>query len=260
MFPGTAQLEEERIQKILSRAGFGSRRMCEELIRQGRVTVNGRKVVLGAKADSEKDVIRVDGERVRIAQERRYIVLYKPRGVLSSLSDPEGRKTLRDLVPISGHWYPVGRLDFDSEGLMLLTDDGDLAHKLTHPRYQHQKIYVVLVHGVPSSQSLARLRRGVVIEGGYMTAPARISLLHEPPRGLPPMNVHARGATAWVKVTLHEGRKRQIRHMMAAVGHPVLRLVRIGLGPLPLHGLKPGQWRHLTKAEIRRLKESVSGR
>ncbi len=250
-------MEAERLQKILARAGFGSRRACEEIIRQGRVTVNGRKAVLGTKADPETDDIRVDGERIRISREHRYVAFYKPRGVLSALSDPEGRKTIRDLVPLPGHWYPVGRLDFDSEGLMLLTDDGDLAHRLTHPRYQHPKTYLVLVQGVPSSQALERLRSGITIEGGYRTAPARVSLLREPPRGLPPMNVRFKGATSWLKIVLREGRKRQIRHMMAAVGHPVLRLVRIGIGPLKLRDLKPGRWRSLTRSEVEQLRKSV---
>ncbi len=247
---------EERLQKILARAGFGSRRACEEIIRQGRVTVNGRVVTLGARADPDRDDIRVDGERIRINSENQYIMLYKPRGVLSSLHDPEGRKTLSDIVPVEGHWYPVGRLDYNSEGLILLTNDGELAHRLTHPRYRHPKTYLVLVEGKPSSQDLAKLRKGVVIEGGYKTAPAEVSILDSPPRWLS-SGLISRPKSTWMKIVLREGKKRQIRHMFGVIGHPVLRLIRVGIGPLRLTINRPGEWRRLSDKEIEKLRKSV---
>jgi 23S rRNA pseudouridine2605 synthase len=247
---------EERLQKILARAGFGSRRACEEIIRQGRVTVNGKPAFLGAKADADRDDIRVDGERIKVSAVNEYIVLYKPRGVLSSLSDAEGRKTLRDIVPVEGHWYPVGRLDYNSEGLMLLTNDGELAHRLTHPRYRHPKTYLVLVDGRPSTQDIARLKKGVVIEGGYKTAPAEVDILDSPPKWLSGGLV-SKPKSTWLKVVIREGKKRQIRHMFGVVGHPVLRLIRVGIGPLRLTITRPGQWRRLSEKEIEKLRRSV---
>ncbi len=247
---------EERVQKILARAGFGSRRACEEIIRQGRVTVNGKTITIGAKADPERDEIRVDGERIKVQETNQYIMLYKPRGVLSSLSDAEGRKTLKDIVPIEGHWYPVGRLDYNSEGLMLLTNDGELAHRLTHPRYRHPKTYLVLVDGRPSTQDLVRLRKGVVIKGGYRTAPAEVSILDSPPKWLA-SGLVSRPKSAWLKIVIREGKKRQIRQMLGVIGHPVLRLIRVGIGPLKLTITKPGQWRRLSDREVEKLRRSV---
>ncbi len=239
-------MAKERVQKILARAGFGSRRACEELIRQGRVTVNGEIITLGAKADPERDDIRVDGERVRANREHVYVILYKPRGVLSAVERQPGdnRRTVRDLVPLDGHIYPVGRLDLNSEGLMLLTDDGDLAHKLTHPRYGHTKTYHVLVEGVPNRKTLERWRRGIILDG-RKTAPCQVKLLTDDKK------------VAWLRVVMREGRKRQIRRVAAALGHPVRRLIRTHIGPIGLGRLKPGRWRHLTPDEVRRLKKAV---
>lgn len=246
---------EERLQKIMARAGLGSRRACEAIIAENRVTVNGRLVKLGDKADPDKDRIAIDGrpifrnERAISAREHIYIALNKPRGVISSLEDEleTGRTTVRDLVPIAQehHIYPVGRLDKPSEGLVLMTDDGELAHRLTHPRYGHEKVYEVTVEGRISERALDQWRRGVMLEG-RITAPAPIELIE---RG----NDYTR-----FRIILREGRKRQIRRIAAALGHPVRRLVRERIGPLALGDLPPGKWRYLTEAEVRSLKRSAS--
>jgi len=235
----------ERLQKILARAGYGSRRACEELIAQGRVTVNGKVARLGDKADPYKDEIRVDGERVRKLERPLYIALYKPRGVLSDAE--KGRKSVLDLVPIEGRVYPVGRLDVTSEGLMLLTNDGDLAHRLTHPRYGHEKEYHVLVEGHPSEKTLEKWRRGVYLEG-RRTRPATVEVMKQ------------EKDTTWLRVVMREGRKRQIRRIAAMLGHPVRRLIRVRIGPLELGTMKPGQWRHLRPREVRALRQIARGR
>ena len=183
----------------------------------------------------------------------RYLKFFKPYGVLTSFTDEEGRPTLKDYIPVPGV-YAVGRLDLDSEGLMLLTDDGRLAHRLTHPRYEHPKTYLVQVEGIPTDEALGRLRRGVVIKG-ERTLPADVERLPAepdlPPRAKP---VTPHGPTAWLRIVLREGRKRQIRHMTAAVGYPTLRLVRVAIGPLALDGLAPGEWRDLTREEVQKLR------
>lgn len=236
---------EERLQKILARAGFGSRRACEELIRQDRVAVNGQVAQLGQKADPNRDRITMDGKPVQVKRHRTYVVLHKPRGVLSDEGDGSGRlSTVRDLVSLPGRLFPVGRLDLRSEGLILLTDDGELAHRLTHPRYQHAKEYHVCVHGCPDDQTLNRWRRGVFLDG-RKTAPAGVSILR-----------HERDYT-WLRVVLREGRKRQIRRVAAMMGHPVHRLIRMRIGPLRLGDLQPGKWRRLTGAEVEALRSSV---
>lgn len=235
---------EERLQKILARAGFGSRRACEELITQGRVTVNGKVAILGSKADPERDKILVDGRPLPKAQELVYVMLYKPRGVLSTVSAPDPRPTARDLIPLPGTLYPVGRLDVDSEGLLLLTNDGDLANRLTHPRYEHEKEYRVLVARLPDAEQLAIWRRGVVLEDGYRTRPAQVTVLGR----------HGKGA--WLRVVLKEGHKRQIRETGKVLGLPVVKLIRVRMGPLRLGNLKPGQWRPLTPQEIQALKKA----
>jgi pseudouridine synthase len=233
----------ERVQKVLARAGFGSRRHCEELIRQGRVTVNGQAVKLGQKADPERDRITVDGQPVQIEQAFTYVALYKPRDVLSAERDDSGRnQTVRDLVPLSGHLYPVGRLDLNSEGLILLTNDGELANVLTHPRYEHPKEYRVDVEGHPDDETLDRWRRGLFLDG-RRTAPADVAVIG-----------HKKDHTR-LRVVLREGRKRQIRRIAAKLGHPVRRLVRVGIGPVQLGDLKPGEWRHLTGRELEKLRE-----
>jgi len=236
---------EERLQKILARAGFGSRRACEELIRQGRVAVDGQVAQLGQKADPGRDRITMDGKPVQVKRGRTYVALHKPRGVLSVERDSSGRlSTVRDLVPLPGRLFPVGRLDLRSEGLILLTDDGDLAQRLTHPRFGHEKEYRVLVQGEPDEATLEKWRRGVFLDGRY-TAPAEVAV------------VRRKGGGTWLRVVLREGRKRQIRQVAAMLGHPVQRLIRVRIGSLRLGGLKPGQWRKLTSAEVQALRSAV---
>lgn len=228
----------ERLQKILARAGYGSRRKCEEMISKGQVRVNGKTVGLGDKADPTIDVITIDGRILRPVEEPRYIALYKPRGVISTVSDPELRTAVRDLIPLPGVLYPVGRLDFDSEGLILMTNDGDLANRLTHPRYEHEKEYRVLVAKQPDREQLDTWRRGVVLQDGYRTRPADVRLERKFGKG------------AWLRVVLKEGRKRQIREMGTLTGLPVVRIIRIRIGTLWLGSLKPKEWRILNDQEI----------
>jgi 23S rRNA pseudouridine2605 synthase len=232
---------EERLQKILARAGFGSRRACEELIRQGRVTVNGQVAQLGQKADPDRDHIAVDGRQLHLHYRRTYIAFHKPRGVLSDEGSGH-RPTVGDLVPLPGRLFPVGRLDLRSEGLILLTNDGELANLLTHPRYEHTKEYHVYIEGYPDDETLRRWRQGTFLDG-RRTAPAEVSVLRR------------EGDGTWLRVVLREGRKRQIRRVAAMLGHPVHRLIRVRIGPVHLGTLKPGEWRHLTKRELRRLEE-----
>lgn len=242
------------MQKILARANLGSRRSCETIIAEGRVTVNGRVAALGDKADPTVDHIEVDGRPLALAgdgatgEKLIYIALNKPRGVISSLEDEleEGRTTVRDLIQIDGaqHIYPVGRLDKPSEGLILMTNDGDLAHRLTHPRYGHEKTYAVTVEGSISDPALDQWRRGVILDG-RITAPAPIEV------------VERRADDTRLRVILREGRKRQIRRIAAALGHPVTQLVRERIGPLALGDLQPGQWRHLSDQEVNQLLRSI---
>jgi len=232
---------EERLQKILARADFGSRRACEDLIRQGRVAVNGRVAKLGQKADPERDRITLDGKPVQVKQEYTYVALHKPRGVLSDEGDGSSRlTTVLDLVPLEGHLFPVGRLDLRSEGLILLTDDGKLANRLTHPSYEHAKEYRVYVEGHPDDGILESWRRGVFLDG-RRTAPADVSVLRHEKRH------------TWLRIVLREGRKRQIRRVGAMLGHPVHKLIRVRIGPVHLGNLKPGEWRHLTEQESEEL-------
>jgi pseudouridine synthase len=235
----------ERLQKIISSAGIASRRSAETLIAQGRVSVNGRTITeLGTKADPAADDIRVDGRRVRQPSRRRYILLNKPRGYITSRSDPQRRPTVMDLLHARGvrdAVYPVGRLDFDSEGLLLLTSDGDLAARLTHPRHEIEREYEVQVLGVPDERQLRRLERGILIDG-RKTAPAQVTLRK--------VIEKAGGAQALLSLTLHEGRNQQIRKMCEAVGHPVVRLRRVRIGPIRDTGLRPGEFRDLTPREI----------
>ncbi len=233
---------EERLQKILSRAGLGSRRACEELIAQGRVAVNGQIAALGAKADPQSVRITLDGKLVKAAKALVYIALHKPRGVISAAESPDRRQTVRDLVPVPGRLYPVGRLDADSEGLILLTNDGELANQLTHPRYEHEKEYRVLVARQPDPGQLETWRRGVVLEDGYRTAPAQVRV--DSPFG----------KGAWLRVVLKEGRKRQIRETGSLIGLPVVEIIRVRIGTLHLGSLKPGEWRYLTEVEVASLK------
>ena len=234
--------EGERLQKVLARAGFGSRRACEELIEDGRVTVNGEVAVLGRRVDPEGDRVAVDGVPLSIRPGLVHYLLNKPRGVVTTASDPQGRPTVVALVPGQPRVFPVGRLDADTEGLLLLTNDGDLAHRLTHPRYGVEKEYLAEVEGRPSPAAVRRLREGVDLEDGR-TAPARVALV--PPNAL--------------RLTIHEGRNRQVRRMCEAVGHPVLRLVRTRIGPVADRRLAPGRWRPLTVEEVRALEEAAAG-
>jgi 23S rRNA pseudouridine2605 synthase len=233
----------ERVQKILARAGYGSRRSCEEIIAAGRVRVNGRIIDLGDKAEPGKDIILVDGLPIRQEEKPVYVALYKPRGVISTVSDPELRKAVRELVPIPGTLYPVGRLDFDSEGLVLMTNDGELANRLTHPRYEHEKEYRVLVAKQPDPDQLALWRRGLVLPDGFRTRTAEVYVASKYGKG------------AWLDVTLTEGHKRQIREMGAQTGLPVVRIVRVRIGSLRLGNLKPKEWRYLTDQEVEALKK-----
>jgi 23S rRNA pseudouridine2605 synthase len=233
---------EERLQKILARAGIGSRRACEEIIVKGRVTVNGKVALIGMKADPVRDRILVNGRPINLETSSIYIALNKPRNVLSTVESDDPRTTVRDLVPVSERIYPVGRLDAESEGLILLTNDGDLTNRLTHPRYGHEKEYRVLVARRPDEEQLAIWRRGVVLPDGYQTGPARVTL----------DSLFGKGA--WLRVILREGRKRQIRETASIIGLPVVRIIRIRIGSLLLGNLKSRQWRYLTPDEVKALK------
>jgi len=228
----------ERIQKILAHAGYGSRRACEGMIEQGRVTVNGEIIALGAKADASKDDLRVDGKRVQPIAKKTYIAVNKPRGVVSTTDDEEGRQTVLDLVPKMGRLYPVGRLDYLSEGLILLTNDGELTHRLTHPKFGHKKIYRVLVARHPKEEELEAWRAGVELKDGSLTQPALVELEAH----------HGKGA--WLQVTMSEGRKRQIREIADQFGLPIVNLIRVQIGTLKLGNLKSGEWRMLSDNEI----------
>jgi pseudouridine synthase len=234
-----------RLQKVLSAAGVASRRASEQLILDRRVTVNGETVTaLGTRADPSRDDIRVDGRRIPGVKRHRYVLLYKPRGYVTTRRDPQGRPTVLDLLdPGIGYIYPVGRLDYDSEGLLLLTTDGALAERLTHPRHEVARVYEAVVAGVPDEEALDRLRRGVHIDG-RLTAPASVE------RG--PVVRSGKGTTR-LTMTLREGRNRQVRRMCAAVGHPVRSLVRTRMGRLSLGRLRPGEHRELDAAEVRAL-------
>lgn len=237
-----------RLNKLLSQAGVASRRLADELIAQGRVEVNGEIVTeLGAKADPGHDDIRVDGRRLKVDLVRRYILLNKPRGVLSTRSDPHQRRTVVDLLAaagVRGYFYPVGRLDYDSEGLILLTNDGDFAERVMHPRYELERTYEAVVEGVPDERDLDRLRTGVTVDG-RRTLPATVRLVRV---------VEGRaGERGVLELTLREGRNRQVRHMCDAIAHPVARLRRIRIGTIDDRNLRPGQMRDLTPAEVRSL-------
>ncbi|NPA05879.1 MAG: rRNA pseudouridine synthase [Chloroflexi bacterium] len=238
-------MAEERLQKILARAGLCSRRKCEELIQQGRVTVNGQVARLGMKADPLKDDIRVDGQRVRLVEEPVYIMVNKPRWVLSTMEPDPKHRTLRDLVPVPHRLFPVGRLDLESEGLVLLTNDGDLANRLMHPRYGHEKEYRVLVAKVPDEKQLKAFRYGIVLPDGTRTRPAQVEILKRQGKG------------AWLRIILTEGKKRQIREMCRTIGLPVVRLIRTRIGPLRLRNVGVGQWRYLTDKEVKALKRAA---
>jgi 23S rRNA pseudouridine2605 synthase len=248
--PPSDDKRSQRLQKILSAAGVASRRLSEELIAQGRVQVNGKTVTeLGTKADPHGDEIKVDGRRIQAARRRRYILLYKPRGYITTRSDPQGRPTVMDLLKgVHEYVYPVGRLDYDSEGLLLLTNDGELAARLTHPRHEVDKVYEARVRGVPDAHVLERLEKGVTIDG-RRTAPARVRVAEPQQR--------QSGEQTVVELTIHEGRQRQVRKMFDSVGHPVVRLRRVRIGPIDDPNIPPGHWRELTGPEIARLHDAT---
>ena len=237
----------ERLQKVLARAGMGSRRSCERLIVEGRVIVDGERATIGEKVDPDHARVEVDGVPIGVAEGLVYYLLNKPGDVVSTAADPQGRQTVVDLVPDEPRVYPVGRLDRDTEGLIILTNDGDLANRLTHPRFEVPKEYLVHVSGRPSREALRVLREGVDLEDG-ITAPARVSVVTGADRG--------RSAGVALRLVIHEGRNRQVRRMCEAVGHPVLRLVRTRIGPLVDHSLRPGDVRPLTTSEVRSLERA----
>ena len=244
------QLEAERLARFLAHSGIASRRHAEALIAAGRVQVNGVVVTSqGTRVRPGQDEVRVDGKAVHQAIEHVYVLLHKPVGYVCTMHDPQRRPTVLDLLPAELrrlHVYPVGRLDRDTSGLLLLTNDGDFALRMSHPRYATEKHYQALVQGCPSPASLEALRKGITITAGdrrnpdssHITAPARVSLLRQ------------EGANCWLALTIHEGRKRQVRRMLAAVGHPVLQLIRVGIGSLTLGNLPVGAWRYLADAEV----------
>jgi 23S rRNA pseudouridine2605 synthase len=243
----------ERLQKLLSIAGVASRRASEELITQGRVEVNGETVrTLGSKADPATDTIKVDGRRLRFDIRPRYILLNKPRNVVTTRKDPQGRRTVIELLTgVREYVYPVGRLDYDSEGLLLLTSDGDLAARLTHPRHAVERVYDAVVVGVPAEDDLEKLRRGIFLDGAR-TAAAQVKRAGTVGKG--------RQELTRLTITLQEGRNRQVRRMCAIIGHPVRKLTRVRMGPIKLGDLRPGHWRDLTEREIRLLQEAASPR
>ena len=242
---------EVRLQKVIAAAGMASRRVAETLMLEGRVTVNGAVVsTLSTRANPETDDIRVDGRKVGRVQRRRYLLLNKPRGVVTTRDDPQRRRTVMDFLSgVRESVYPVGRLDYDSGGLLLLTNDGDLAARLMHPRYGLERVYEARVRGVPDASSLKRLARGMIL-GGRRTAPATASLIRAG-RGL-------HGNQAVLRIGITEGRKRQVRLMCEAIGHPVVRLRRVRIGPIKDKTLRPGQFRDLSPGEVTALRRAVA--
>ncbi|MBZ0157241.1 MAG: rRNA pseudouridine synthase [Alphaproteobacteria bacterium] len=239
---------EQRIQKILALMGIASRRKAEEYIAEGRVTVNGKVATLGMKADPERDHIKVDGKLLVRPEPKVYYMLNKPREVVTSLSDPSGRTTVKAFLKgIRYRVFPVGRLDYDSEGLLLITNDGDFAQSLLHPSKEVPKVYQVKVKGTVGQEKIEKLRHGVRLEDG-MTAPARVKRISMQ---------KAAESNSWLEVAIHEGRKRQVRRMLEKVGHPVIKLKRVGIDGLRLGDLKPGEIRPLTREEVERIRQET---
>lgn len=236
---------EMRLQKFLAEAGIASRRKCEEIILQGRVEVNGSRITeLGSKVNDD-DIIRVDGRELKPVEKKVYILLNKPAGYITSSKDQFSRKTVLDLVKgIEERIYPVGRLDYDTSGLLLLTNDGDLAYKLTHPSKEAEKVYHVKIKGILDEKAIKAFKTGIQIDD-YITSPAKVKIIE---RSL---------NDSVIEVTIHEGKNRQVRRMCEVVGHIVLRLKRVSIGPLKLEGLEEGCWRHLTQDEVKSLKRIV---
>jgi len=237
-----AHADGVRLQKVLAVRGFGSRRVVEDMIEDGRISVNGEVAVLGRRVDVEHDVVEVDGARVGVAPDLTYYLLNKPKGVVTTAADTHDREIVTDLVPSEPRVFPVGRLDMDTEGLLLITNDGELTHRLTHPSFGVEKEYLVEVKGAMGRSDLRQLREGIELDDG-LTAPAKASQIDK--------NLF--------KLTIHEGRNRQVRRMCGALGFPVTRLVRIRIGALADRSLAPGEWRELTLDEIRKLEQLTAG-
>ncbi len=229
-----------RLQKVLAQVGLGSRRTCDDLIAEERVRVNGEIAQLGRRVDPDHDLVEVDGAPIGIRPGLVHYLLNKPAGTVTTASDPQGRPTVMDLVPAEPRVFPVGRLDLDTEGLLLLTNDGELANRIAHPSHGVDKEYLAEVQGEPSRAALRTLREGVHLDDGR-TAPAQASLV----------------SPSLVRLIIHEGRNRQVRRMLEAVGHPVTRLIRTRIGPLADRHIAPGQWRNLTPDELRSLEAAV---
>jgi len=238
-------MPEIRLQKWLSAAGVASRRKAEEIIADGRVSINGVVVTeLGAKANTASDVVSVDGKAVEIEQKKVYIMLHKPEGVVTTVTDPYGRPTVMDLVSAETRLYPVGRLDLDTSGILLMTNDGEWAQKLAHPKHEIKKMYVVVVKGVPTAECLRKLRQGVLIDG-KKTAPAQVRLLEQ-------ISItETKLQNSKLTITIHEGRNHQVRNMCEVVGHKVVSLKRVEIGGILLGTLPKGDWRHLTPKEVK---------
>jgi len=240
------KLEKERLQKILSKRGYGSRRACEKLIADNRVKINGKVAKLGDRGDIEEDLIEFDDNPIsKTAVNKFYIALHKPRQVLSEIKKQDDRRTVIDLVKLNEYLFIIGRLDYLSEGLILLSNDGELANKLTHPRYEHEKEYRVLINNEIDHTQLEAWRKGVVINNGYHTLPAEVSIIKQ--------NKH----DTWIKIIMKEGKKRQIREVGKLLGTPVKRIVRTRIATIELGDLKLGEWRHLSDQEVRILKAAA---
>ncbi|MCX7695526.1 MAG: rRNA pseudouridine synthase [Caloramator sp.] len=232
---------KERIQKYIARCGITSRRKAEELVLQGKVKVNGKIINDIITIDTESDVVEVDGKVIKPEENKVYIILNKPTGYITTAKDQFGRKTVLDLIDVKERIFPVGRLDYDTSGLLILTNDGQVANKLMHPSKEIDKVYIAEVEGVPTKEEMERFKRGLKIDD-YITAPAKIRLLKQ------------MGKTSVVEIIIHEGRNRQVRKMCSAIGHKVLKLERIKVGKIELGNLKVGEWRHLNDIEVDYLK------
>jgi len=241
-------MEEIRLQKYLAQAGVASRRKAEDLIRSGRVSVDGQIITeMGYKVDKDS-IVEVDGKKVFLEERKVYIMLNKPEGYVTTVNDQFGRPTVLDLVKsINERIYPVGRLDYDTSGLLIMTNDGDFTYKITHPSHNIEKTYIALVKGCPNKDELNRFSRGLRIED-YVTSPAKVKISE------------MQGNNAVLEIIIHEGRNRQVRKMCEAIGHPVIKLKRISIGPLTLKGLEEGKWRHLNKKEIEVLLKGTPGK
>jgi 23S rRNA pseudouridine2605 synthase len=236
---------EERIQKILAKCGIASRRKAEEMIMEGLVTVNGAPATIGMKADLEKDHIKVRGKLINRVESTVYLLFHKPVKCLTAMEDPEGRPTVKDFLKrVKAMVFPVGRLDYNSEGLLILTNDGELTNQILHPRHKVPKTYLVKIDGVLEDEDLRKLENGIRLEDG-LTAPAKIR------------RVKKTKANSWIEIIIREGKKRQIRRMLQRVGHPVIKLIRTRINGLELGDLKPGEYRYMTPEEVKRLKKEV---